>query len=155
MAELMRPWEPASSSIGPPGAPMAEPVSSSGLTKEERGAQIPQTPPRTPKCYICKREASEHSICAFCQQVCCGKRRRNTECCHWWKCDQCSCHCGRPPPVSTDEQSTGGPPEAPPAESSWPEKSVPERLKTVLEDSGHRDRIAETQKATEDQNIEG
>ena len=129
---------------------MAEPASSSGLTKEERGVLLPQTPPRTPKCFICQRVAHEHSVCAFCERVCCDRHRRNTVCCTYWKCDQCSCYCRRPPPVFSYEESTRGPQGAPPMESSWPERSVPERSTSVLEDSGHHDRIPATPITTED-----
>ncbi len=53
--------------------PMTEPMSSSSSKKEERGEEIPQTPPRRTiwKCYKCKKEANEHSICSFCNRVCC------------------------------------------------------------------------------------
>ena len=88
MGEILTPWGSASSSVGPSGASTAEPANSSGPTKEKRGVLLPQTPQRTPKCYICERKAHEHSVCAFCERVCCDRHRRNTVCCQYWKCDQ-------------------------------------------------------------------
>ena len=111
--------------------PLTEPLSSSSSKKEELGQEIPQTPPRRKKwkCYKCNKEANEHSICSFCNRVCCQAHRRYTNCCHWWICEQCTCYCERPPPVSTAEQSAGGPPGDPPAESSLPEYSAEETSK--------------------------
>ncbi len=57
------PGEPASSSVGPPGASTAEPASSGGDTETAR----PQTPQRSPRCKICERNTHEHSICVFCE----------------------------------------------------------------------------------------
>ena len=135
MVDILRPWESASSSVGPLGASTAEPASSSDLTREESGALIPQTPQRTPRCFICERKANEHSICAFCKRVCCDRHRRNTVCCQYWKCPQCSCYCNKPPPVFSYEESVRGPQGAVPMETPQPKRSIPERLKKAVEES--------------------
>ena len=59
------------------------------------------------QCYKCQREAGQFSTCSFCPKICCDGHRRFTECCHWWKCEECSCYCRAPPPVSGT--STGEP----------------------------------------------
>ena len=108
--------------------PLTEPSSSSSTKKEEFEEEIP---PRREiwKCYKCDKEADQYSICSFCNRICCQAHRRYTNCCHWWICEQCTCYCERPPPVSTAEQSAGGPPGDPPAESSLPEYSAEQTLK--------------------------
>ena len=59
------PGEPASSSVGPPGASTAEPASSGGETETARVDYVPQTPQRSPQhqCKICEECTPTFDLC--------------------------------------------------------------------------------------------